>query len=306
MIIDIIEFLVGCEEVAVFEVKDGSSRSWPRRARTRPVRGDRAGRGADRPHGAHGPAVPAGRPGRRRGRPDGVLPGEVPRFGGVRHHALPSPSAEIRAAPAHRPRPPEPPRRRGRNGARVRLAPSQRTRGCRARRLDARRFRLPGLLPGTAPRDGQVPKAAERPTVRASISIRASSRDGGPSSSRPFSGPASACASGSGDESGGANHFLLPYLTRGDGSSCRFGPTAMETLAPEMLALGCEKRNLTARMFGGRVAVRGSGGRVSIGAQNVAVAARFLEERGSRSSNRRSAARGGGRSFSTRKRATSS
>ena len=80
--------------------------------------------------------------------------------------------------------------------------------------------------------------------------------------------------------SGGANHFLLPHLTRGDGSSCRFGRTAMETLVGRMLSLGCQKRNLTARMFGGASQFEVSGGRISIGQQNVQVATRFLEDEG--------------------------
>ena len=78
--------------------------------------------------------------------------------------------------------------------------------------------------------------------------------------------------------SGGANHFLLPHLTRGDGSSCRFGRTAMEMLVARMLALGCRKRNLTARVFGGASQFEVSGGRTSIGSQNVQLATRFLEE----------------------------
>lgn len=80
--------------------------------------------------------------------------------------------------------------------------------------------------------------------------------------------------------SGGANHFLLPHLTRGDGSSCRFGRTAMETLVTRMLSLGCQKRNLTARMFGGASQFAVAGDRISIGQQNVQVATRFLEDEG--------------------------
>lgn len=80
--------------------------------------------------------------------------------------------------------------------------------------------------------------------------------------------------------SGGANHFLLPHLTRGDGSSCRFGRTAMEMLVTRMLSLGCDKRNLTARVFGGASQFEGTRERISIGQQNVQVATRFLEDEG--------------------------
>lgn len=79
--------------------------------------------------------------------------------------------------------------------------------------------------------------------------------------------------------SGGANHFVLPHWTRGD-ASCRFGRTAMETLLARMLALGCERRNLAARVFGGASQFPGSNGRISIGQQNVEVATGFLEGEG--------------------------
>jgi len=78
--------------------------------------------------------------------------------------------------------------------------------------------------------------------------------------------------------SGGLNHFLLPYRSPDDGAACRFGPTAMELLLEKVLALGCERRNLTARMFGGAAQFDPAPDRLSIGAQNVAVATRFLEE----------------------------
>jgi chemotaxis protein CheD len=80
--------------------------------------------------------------------------------------------------------------------------------------------------------------------------------------------------------SGGLNHFVLPYASREDGAPCRFGPSAMELLLEKVLALGCERRNLTARMFGGASQFAPSSERVPIGAQNVAVATRFLEEAG--------------------------
>ena len=54
----------------------------------------------------------------------------------------------------------------------------------------------------------------------------------------------------------------------------------METLIARMLSLGCQKRNLTARMFGGASQFEVSGGRISIGLQNVHVATRFLEDEG--------------------------
>jgi chemotaxis protein CheD len=80
--------------------------------------------------------------------------------------------------------------------------------------------------------------------------------------------------------SGGLNHFVLPYTSPEEGAACRFGPSAMEVLLGKVLALGCERRNLTARMFGGASQFAPAPERVSIGAQNVEVATRFLEGAG--------------------------
>ena len=79
---------------------------------------------------------------------------------------------------------------------------------------------------------------------------------------------------------GGLNHFLLPHSSSEESSACRFGRNAMETLFKRVLALGCERRDLTARVFGGASQFESAPGRVSIGEQNVAVATRFLEEAG--------------------------
>jgi len=54
----------------------------------------------------------------------------------------------------------------------------------------------------------------------------------------------------------------------------------MEMLIARMLSLGCQKRNLTARIFGGASQFDVSSDRISIGQQNVQVATRFLEDEG--------------------------
>lgn len=86
------------------------------------------------------------------------------------------------------------------------------------------------------------------------------------------------CLWDSATRSGGLNHFLLPQSSREEGAACRFGQSAMEMLLAKVLALGCDRRNLTARIFGGASQFEASPDRVSIGTQNVAVATRFLEE----------------------------
>lgn len=80
--------------------------------------------------------------------------------------------------------------------------------------------------------------------------------------------------------SGGLNHFLLPHDTQEGGTSFRFARSAMEALLSRMLALGCEARDLTARLVGGAAQFAGREDRLSIGEQNVGVAARFLDELG--------------------------
>lgn len=81
-------------------------------------------------------------------------------------------------------------------------------------------------------------------------------------------------------KSGGLNHFLLPHSSRDESTALRFGGPAMEALLERVLALGCDRRNLTARVFGGASQFESSSDRVSIGDQNVAVATRFLEGAG--------------------------
>ena len=142
---------------------------------------------------------------------------------------------------------------------------------------------VPGLVPATAPRNGHVPNLARAgrqvPSVYLYPGELVATSD--PSVISTVLGSCvSVCLLDQVTRSGGANHFLLPHLTRGDGSSCRFGRTAMEMLFSRMLSLGCQKRNLTARLFGGASQFEVSGDRISIGQQNVQVATRFLEDEG--------------------------
>ncbi len=141
---------------------------------------------------------------------------------------------------------------------------------------------VPGLAPATAPKNGHVPNfSGGLPVSSVYLHPGELIATSDPSMISTVLGSCvCVCFSDPVTRSGGANHFLLPHLTRGDGSSCRFGRTAMEVLLTQMLALGCQKRNLTARMFGGASQFEGSRDRISIGQQNVQVATRFLEEQG--------------------------
>lgn len=139
---------------------------------------------------------------------------------------------------------------------------------------------VPGTVPATAPRNGHALKSAgQMPSVYLYPGELVVTSN--PSVISTVLGSCvSVCLLDPVTRSGGANHFLLPHLTRGDGSSCRFGGTAMEMLIARMLSLGCQKRNLTARIFGGASQFEGSRDRISIGQQNVQVATRFLEDEG--------------------------
>jgi chemotaxis protein CheD len=50
---------------------------------------------------------------------------------------------------------------------------------------------------------------------------------------------------------GGANHYLLPHPVGDAASSARFGSVAVLRLIEAMLALGCRREDLRAKVFGG-------------------------------------------------------
>jgi chemotaxis protein CheD len=50
---------------------------------------------------------------------------------------------------------------------------------------------------------------------------------------------------------GGVNHFVLPFSVENGQGSPRFGNVAIQRLIKDLLALGCQKRNLQAKVFGG-------------------------------------------------------
>ncbi len=77
----------------------------------------------------------------------------------------------------------------------------------------------------------------------------------------------------------GMNHFLLP-TSCAQGTSCRFGLYAMETMLNEMYRLGCRKENLTAKIAGGATILHDLSD--SIGERNVAFARQFCRSEGIR------------------------
>jgi chemotaxis protein CheD len=70
----------------------------------------------------------------------------------------------------------------------------------------------------------------------------------------------------------GMNHFLLPSSCA-RGESCRFGLYAMEAMLNEMYKLGCNKKNISAKIAGGATILRNFS--ESIGEKNVMFARTF-------------------------------
>lgn len=76
---------------------------------------------------------------------------------------------------------------------------------------------------------------------------------------------------------GGINHFMLP-LWNGQGlASPKYGNIAIEKLLERMLLLGCQKKNLVAKVFGGGEVIETSS-QFHIGARNIEVAMAMLAE----------------------------
>jgi chemotaxis protein CheD len=80
---------------------------------------------------------------------------------------------------------------------------------------------------------------------------------------------------------GGACHYLLPFRAEGQLASPRFGEAAISEVVARVLALGARAGCLEAKVFGGASTLGGErAGAASLGAKNVEVARRFLEEHG--------------------------
>ena len=80
---------------------------------------------------------------------------------------------------------------------------------------------------------------------------------------------------------GGANHFLLPYHVGECQDSLRFGNVAILRLIEKLLALGCAKQSLKAKLFGGSCVLEAfQKNAANLGTNNVLVARKLLAEEG--------------------------
>ncbi|HEX3008417.1 MAG TPA: chemotaxis protein CheD [Bacteroidales bacterium] len=77
---------------------------------------------------------------------------------------------------------------------------------------------------------------------------------------------------------GGINHYMLPYWNGQGLASPKYGNIAIERLADKMVALGCNKSNLKAKVFGGGEVIETNIVQFHIGQRNIEVARTILEE----------------------------
>jgi len=80
---------------------------------------------------------------------------------------------------------------------------------------------------------------------------------------------------------GGMNHYLLPEGLDEGPNRLRYGNVANQELLNQVLALGCEIRNMQAKIFGGSSAF-GADPSNSVGSRNVELAEKFLRAAGIR------------------------
>jgi len=77
---------------------------------------------------------------------------------------------------------------------------------------------------------------------------------------------------------GGINHFMLPFWNGQGLASPKYGNIAIERLVERMLAMGCKKYNLQAKVFGGGEVIETSNKQFNIGDRNIQIAYELLEE----------------------------
>ncbi len=80
-------------------------------------------------------------------------------------------------------------------------------------------------------------------------------------------------------KAGGMNHYLLPEGDVEGANRLRYGNVANPELLRQVLALGCEVRNLQAKLFGGASAFGADSSR-TLGSRNVQLAESFLQTAG--------------------------
>lgn len=72
------------------------------------------------------------------------------------------------------------------------------------------------------------------------------------------------------------NHYKLP-LWNGDGlPSPKFGNIAIAKLIERLDEMGCQRRNIVAKVFGGGAVIKSTSGLLNVGERNIEVAVDYL------------------------------
>lgn len=77
---------------------------------------------------------------------------------------------------------------------------------------------------------------------------------------------------------GGINHYMLPLWNGRGLASPRYGNIAIEKLISRMQTIGCNRSNLTAKIFGGGEVLKSASSTFSIGNHNILIATEMLKE----------------------------
>jgi len=77
---------------------------------------------------------------------------------------------------------------------------------------------------------------------------------------------------------GGINHYMLPLWNGQELASPKYGNIAIERLYKNLLNLGCNKRNMVAKIFGGGEVLQVKTTLFNIGQRNIELAFELVEE----------------------------
>jgi chemotaxis protein CheD len=77
---------------------------------------------------------------------------------------------------------------------------------------------------------------------------------------------------------GGINHYMLPFWNGEGLASPKYGNIAIAKLIERMLDLGCDKRSLKAKVFGGSAMFRVTSALMNIGERNIILAQDSLSD----------------------------
>jgi chemotaxis protein CheD len=77
---------------------------------------------------------------------------------------------------------------------------------------------------------------------------------------------------------GGINHYMLPFWNGEGLASPKYGNIAIPKLIEHLLDLGCEKRRLSAKIFGGSEMFKVTGALMQIGQRNIILAQDALND----------------------------